>query len=312
LAHVLGAGGGAFAVFATEALVDKIRSADATFAGVGLNVALVLIALAVVLVPVGPARGAAVVALVVSTPLIWIFVFYGNGQSGSGWLRGIFLLSAAMYLGFYSLLWTRGRAVFLALTLLFVASYVEFEVHRQFESPTSAPTVLAFPGGALTDPFNAAHLSSASTNNLFQRTGDDQAIAALLLGVAFLAVGGALHRKRYSGAAVPFLVVGAIEGFAAAAVLGPNEGSLTLGGLLAAAVGALLALGGHGEGRRGSVWIGVIAVVVGVLVAITDWTTDRLGLAGYSALVALGLIGAAFALGQVLGEPPDGGEPTTP
>ncbi len=309
LGHVLAAGGGAFLVFAGEGLASKITSTNATAPGIIINVALVLLGIAIVLIPLGALRGAAVVVLALATPLIWIFVFYGNGQHGSGWLRGIYLLSAAMYLVFYSLLWTKGRAIFLALALLFVASYIEFEVHRQFEAPASAQTVVPFPGGLLTNPFGA-HVNNASLNTLVARTGDAQAIVALALGVLFLGAGGVMNRRGYRGVAVPFLVVGAIEGFAGAAIIGPNEGSVTLGAVLAVLVAALLAFGGAGEGRRGSVWIGVIAVVVSMLAMIAAWTHDDLGLAGYSALVALVLIGAALVIGPTLHEPADGGEPT--
>ena len=309
LAHVLGAGAGFFAVAATEELVSEIRSDNPTVPGIALNVLLVLVAVAVALAPVGPARGAAVVALVFATPLIWLYAFYGHNQPGIGWLRAILLLSAAMYVGFYVLLWTRGRAIFLALTLLFVASYIEFEVHRQFEASTSATTIVPLPGQAL-NPFNLRLNAGISPRSIAGRTGDDQAIAALLLGVGFLSAGCILTRKRYLGTAVPFLVIGAIEGFAAAAVLGPNEGSVVLGGLLAAAVGAILALAGVGEGRRGSVWIGVLAIVVSLVIVISDATHDHFGRAGYAALIAVGLLAIAWMLMRPLGEAPDSGEPS--
>jgi len=306
---VLAAGGGVFAVVATEALVEKIRSDNATLAGILLNVALLAVAFLVVLVPVGPPRAAAVVALVVTTPLIWVYAFYGNGQPGDGWLRLIYLLSALMFLGFYSIRWTKGRAIFLALALLFVASYAQFEAHRQFESrlgPISALPVPDAIAGAI-NPFEP-DLSVFSSPDLITRTGDVQAAVGLVFGVVFLGAGVVLQRKRYTGAAVPFLVVGAIEGFAAAAVLGPNEGSVTLGALLAIVVGALLAFGGHGEGRRGSVWIGVIAIVVSLLALIASFTHDTLGRAGYAVIAAAVLIGGSVLLGRALGEPPDGGE----
>jgi len=72
----------------------------------------------------GPARGTAGAAVVCETRIVWLFVFYGNNQSGSGWFRAVYLLSAGFYLIFYSLLWTRGRAIFLALALLFLPRYL--------------------------------------------------------------------------------------------------------------------------------------------------------------------------------------------
>jgi hypothetical protein len=318
IAHVLGAGAGVFAVAATEHLVVKISSDDLTLAGILLNAVLILVALAVALAPVGPARAAAVVALVVATPTLWLFVFYGNAQLGTGWFRAVYLLSAAMYLLFYSLLWTKGRAIFLALALLFVASWIQFEIHRQVESPKSAEAILVAPQALRRDigvatgltPVAPADAILVVVRNFGPATGNGQAGAALGLGVIFLAVGAVLIRKRYLGAAVPFLVVGAIEGFSGALVLGSNEGSPTLTGLLLVAVGLILGLAATGNTRRGSVWIGVIAIVLGLTAAIADWTSNTLGQAGYEALIAIGLLAVAWLLMRPLQEAPDGGEPS--
>jgi len=318
LAHVLGAGAGFFAVAATEHLVEKIASGDPTLPSILLNVALILVALAVALAPLGPVRAAAVVALVFATPILWLFVFYGNNQSGSGWFRAVYLLSAGFYLIFYSLLWTRGRAIFLALALLFVASYIQFEIHRQVESPKSAEAIVVSPRTL----FDVASLTTTTsgqnpaqttpnlaTSAISTNAGNYQAVTALGLGVIFLVAGGLLIRKRYLGSAVPFLVIGAIEGFVGAAVLGQNEGSATLLGLLIAAVGLLLGLAATGNARRGSVWVGVIAIVIGFTAAITGWTTDALGQAGYEALIAIALLAAGWLLMRPLQEAADGGEP---
>jgi hypothetical protein len=261
----------------------------------------------------GPIRSAGVVVLVLTTPLIWIYVFYGDviggagGQTDAGRLRGVYLLSAAVFLVLYAWQWTKGRAIFLGVSLLFIASYLEFEVSRQFESGSSA-TSLPFIGGALTNPFGVGQ-SPARASGLFSprtvRTGNITAGVALVLGVGFIVAAGLLIRRGFKGVATPFLVVGAIEGFAAAAVLGPNEGSVVLGGLLAAAVGVLLALAATGNSRRGSVWIGVIAVVVSILAVLADLTQDEWGRAGYSALVAVGLLLASLLITHRLHEPQD-------
>ena len=320
VAHVLGAGAGAFAVLAVEELVHQLASGNPTLPAVLLNGALALVALGVGAFVVGPTRGAAVVALVFTVPLFWLFVFYGNNQPGASWFRLVYLLSALIYLALYSLLWTRGRAVFLALFLLFACSYIQFEAHRQFET-THAGAVDAQTLVPVLVPFDiAANPSAQSTitsptfigqnlGSLITRTGDVEASIALALGVGFLVIGGVLIRRRYTGAAVAFLVVGAIEGFAAASVLGPNEHSVLLGGLLAATVGALLALAGTGNKRRGSVWIGVIAVVVSLSAIFLDATIDDLGRAGYYALGAVALLAIATGLGPMLQEPTDSDTP---
>lgn len=320
LGHVLGAGAGAFAVLAVESLVHKIASGNPTAPGVILNGVLALVALGVAVAVVGPTRGAAVVALVFAVPIFWLYVFYGNSQPGAGWFRLVYLLSALVFLGLYSLLWTRGRAIFLALFLLFATSYVGFEVHRQFETShpgaidaqTIIPVLVPFdlvanPSSQSTVESNA-FIGNAATNAI-TRTGDVEASVTLALGVGFLAIGAVLNRRGYNGAAVPFLVVGAIEGFAAASVLGPNEHSVTLGGLLAAAVGALLALGSTGNGRRAGVWIGVIAVVLSLSAVFVDATSNDLGLAGYYALAAVALLAIGTGIRPMLHEPVDDDEP---
>ena len=310
LAHVLGAGAGVFAVVAVEDLVVKISSDDLTVAGILLNLALVVVAIGVALLPVGPARATAVVALVLATPAIWFYVFYGNHQAGTGWFRGIYLLSAAMYLVFYSMLWTRGRAIFLALALLFVASYIQFEIHRQAEATRPPEAVVLSPQTvAPTALPDGRVVVTASIGDFVGHTGNATAGATLGLGVIFLGVGCLLVRRRYLGAAVAFLVIGAIEGFAGAIVLGVNEGSRTLFGLLLATVGLILGLAGTGNTRRGSVWIGVIAIVLGLLTTVTGWTTDVLGRAGYYGLIGLALLAAGFLLMRPLQEAPDSGEP---
>ena len=316
LGHVLGAGAGAFAVLAVEALVHKLASDNPTAPGVILNGVLALVALGIAVVVVGPTRGAAVVALVFSIPIFWLYVFYGNNQSGAGWFRLVYILSALIYLALYSLLWTRGRAIFLALFLLFATSYIGFEVHRQFESAhpgaidaqTIVPVLVPFdlianPAAQSTIESNA-FVGNAATNAI-TRTGDVEAAVTLALGVGFLGVGWVLNRRGYNGAAVAFLVVGAIEGFAAASVLGPNEHSVPLGGLLAASVGALLALGSTGEGRRAGVWVGVIAVVVSLSAVFVDATKNDLGLAGYYALAAVALLAIGTGIRPMLHEPVD-------
>jgi hypothetical protein len=291
-AHVLAAGAGAFAVFAVVELASKVTSTDATAPGILFNLALAVVAFVAGIFLPGPIRSAGVAILVLATPLIWLYVFYGNGQTSASGLRGVYLLSAAVFLVVYAWQWTRGRAVFLGFALFFIVSYLEFEVSRQLESGSSA-TNIPFIGGALTNPFGAGQsptrASSLLNPNAF-RTGNITATVALVVGVLFIVTAGLLIRRGCKGAATPFLVVGAIEGFAAAAVLGPNEGSVVLGGLLAVTVGALLALAGTGNSRRGSVWIGVIAVVVSLLAVLADATQDELGRAGYSALVAVGLL----------------------
>jgi hypothetical protein len=301
-AHVLAAGAGAFAVAATVALALEITSTDATAPGVLLNLALAVGAFAASLRLPGPVRSAAAVALALTIPLIWFFAFYGDGQGGTSGLRGIYLLSIGVYLVLFIASWSRGRAIFLALSLLFFASWLQFEIG------SSSGTVLPFQNQLQSNPFGT-HVSTSSSS-LFGHAGDDVATVALVLGLLYLGIAALLDRRRYVGAALPFIVIGAIEGIAGAIDLGANEHSVILGGLLTAVVGAaLVAIGAFGEARRGSIWIGVLAIVGGLVFVIGDAADSTLGFAGYAALIAIGLLGASLVLSGRLHEPPDGGEP---
>src|SRR5260370_13319414 len=175
-AHVLAAGAGACGVFAVVALAAEITSSDGTAPGILLSLALAVVAFVAGMFLPGPVRSMAVVILVLTTPLIWIYAFFGNGQNDIGWFRGVYLLSAAIFLVLFAWQWTRGRAVFLGFSLLFIASYLEFEVSRQFESCSSA-TSIPFLGWLLTNPSsgtlsNPGPLSSSFRSPTAVRTGN--------------------------------------------------------------------------------------------------------------------------------------------
>jgi hypothetical protein len=302
-AHVLAAGAGAFAVAATVALALNIASADATAPGVLLDLALAVVAFAAGMRLPGPVRSAAVVALALTNPIIWFFAFFGDGQGGTSGLRGIYLLSIVVYLVLYVVKWTRGRAIFLALSLLFLASWLQLEIG-------SGGAALPFQNQIQSNPFGT-HVSTSSSSLFgFGHAGDDVATVALVLGLVYLGIAALLDRRRVVGAATPFIVIGAIEGIVGSVIFGVNEHSVTLGGLLTALIGAVLvAIGAFGEARRGSIWIGVLAIVGGLVFVIADAADSTLGFAGYAALIAIGLLGTSLILTARWHEPPDGGEP---
>ena len=139
---------------------------------------------------------------------------------------------------------------------------------------------------------------------------------ALIIGLVFLGVGAALDRRGYAGAATPFVAVGAIETLAGAIVLGGND-SVLLGGLLAITAGAVVGLvGGHGDRRRATTWIGAIAVFGGCVAVISDIApSSAAGVGGIAFGFALVLGSIAWWLAPILGEPDDGDDrprPTAP
>jgi hypothetical protein len=238
--------------------------------------------------------------LVLAVPLLWLFAFFGGGSIGRGDLRGVYLLTLACYVVLYLFTWTKSRAVFLAGALLVFASWASFEV-----SDNSSSVV----------PFQS-RISVSNESSAFTNQSDDtdaEATMALVLGLVFLGVGTALDRRRYAGAATPFVAVGAIETLAGAIVLGGND-SVLLGGLMAIGAGAVVGLvGGHGDRRRATTWIGVIAVFGGCVAVIADIAPSSAAAVGGIAFgFALVLGSIAWWLAPVLGEPDDGDDRVPP
>jgi len=298
------------------AFVVEATSDDPTVPGVVLDLLLIAAALLVGLRAPGPIRAACVTAIVLATPLVWFFAFFGGGvgggSAGSGEIRGVYLLSLATYLLLYLFGWTRGRAVLLAGVLVFFASWVAFEVGGNDSS-----SVIPFQGEISSSSGSGTFgLSDSSSLTSTEDTTDSSATAALIVGLVLLGAGAALDRRGDAGAATPFVAVGAVETLAGAVVLGGND-SLLLGGLLAIAAGAVVGLvGGHGDRRRATTWIGVIAVFGGCVAVIGDIAPDSAaGVGGIAFGFALMLGSLAWWLAPMLGEPDDGDDrprPTAP
>ena len=314
--RVLGfcAGAGAFAVFAMVALVIEVTSDDATVPGVLLSLALGAAAFVLGTRFGGPVRAASVTVLVLVIPLVWAFALAGNGESERGSIRGVYLLSVVTYLVFYTLIWTRGRAVLLGLALLLLFAWIVSEVEGgsvPFEKTFQERTDTTFSTGGDTTFGDDNGVSFGDEGPDVTGAG----IASLVLGLGALAAGWTLDKRKKAGAATPFIAVGALFAIVGAAVLGFDE-SVIAGGLMAAAAGAAVGLvGGLGDHRRGSTWIGVLTIVGGLSAVIADLAGDStLAFAGMAAVLAAGLGFLALNLAPRLNEHPDGDEevPSTP
>jgi len=315
-AHVLGAAAGAFVVVAVVAFVVEVTSDDPTAPGVLFDVGLVAVALAAGFRAPGPLRAACVTAIVLAAPLIWFFGFSGGGDAGRAEIRGIYLLTLVSYLVLYLLTWTKGRAVFLAGTLLVFAGWAAFEMAGSdstnivpFQSEVSSSS-----GSASSTNFGITEGSSSFTSTDGTTDSiDSTAAITLVIGLAFLGAGAALDRKRYAGAATPFVAVGAFETLVGAIVLGGNTSAL-LGGFLAVAAGAVVGvIGARGDRRRATTWIGVLAVFGGLVAVLSDIAPNRAaGIGGMALGFAVALGSVAWWLAPVLGEPDDGFEPPPP
>ncbi|HZP28275.1 MAG TPA: hypothetical protein VFC99_04950 [Acidimicrobiia bacterium] len=312
--HVLGAAAGAFAVVAVVAFVVEVASNDPTAPGVGFDAALALAALVVGFRAPGPLRAAGVTILVLTAPIIWFFALFGSGGGGRSELRGLYLLTLVTYLVLYVVGWTRGRAILLAGALIFLASWVTFEVagnnatlvpfENQVSTPFSVPRSSGGTGSTLNDDGTSVTFNNENSN-------DDAAGAALAIGLAFLGIGALLDRRRFDGSATPFIAVGAIEAIVGAAVLGGRHGALA-GGLLAAAAGLVVGVvGAHGRNRRGSTWIGVLTIFGGLVAVLVDIApSTAAGIGGIAAGFAIGLGVIAVWIAPRLGEADDGGMPS--
>lgn len=299
-AHTLGAGAAAFAVFAVVALVFEITDDDPTLPGVGLNLALFLVAMFLGMQMAGPMRTAAVTAIVLTVPLIWFFLFLGDGGGGEGDTRVVYLATIVSYLVLYVLVWTRGRAILLGLALLFLFTWVVSEIDNSgsqvpFGNQVSQSADIPF--GGTSDPFGDTSSDDNST---------ETSTAALVIGLIYLGAAGALDRRKLAGAATPFIAVGAIATVIGATVLGFDE-SVLAGGLTLALSGAAVGLvGGLGMDRRFSTWFGVLMVVLGLFIVVGDTVDSNLGAAGFFAGLALVLAAAATFAAPRLHEFVDG------
>lgn len=315
--HVLGAGAGAFFVFATMSLVAEITDDNATVPGILFSVALMVAAAVLGAHAVGPIRSACITVFVLTTPALWFFVFSGNnGEATRGDARAIYLLSIAVYAVLFILLWSRGRGVLLAVLLIAFTIWVLFEVggdhggsipfSDQVSSSSSSSGSFSFDSG-----------SSGSGEPVFVEkdqgnTNTATEAVALSLGLIYLLAAWRLDRQNLRGLATPFIAVGAIAGIAGAISLGAED-SVLAGGLSAAAIGAIVGvIGGLGFQRRGTTWIGVIFIVGGLIAIAADTSDDPLGLAGLFALFAIALGALAILASQHLREYPDGDEQASP
>lgn len=287
-AHTLGAGAAFFAVAATFAVILEVTSDDASIPGVAFNLALAAVAYVMGMRLAGPARSAAVTVLVLALPLVWGFALFGNGGGGTGDARAFYLLNIVSYAALYLVGWTRGHNILVGLALLVLVVWLVFEVGSNNSAIPFQNTLES--NSSVNTPFSSGDRFGSNQNDDTTETS----ITALVMGLAYLGIGGVLDSRKLRGVATPFIVVGAIATIVGAVVLGADDSALA-GGLLAALSGAAVGLvGGFGINRRGTTWIGVLFVVGGLLTVLIDQASSYLGFAGLAAFVTLLL--AAVAL----------------
>ncbi|MEX0664060.1 MAG: hypothetical protein WD598_04730 [Acidimicrobiia bacterium] len=300
-AHVLGAGAGAFIVFATASLITEVTSDDPTLPGILFSVALLVIGTVVGAQISGPVRTGAVTLIVFAVPLLWNYVLFSDGGSGEGDLRIFYAVTIVSYAVLYTVLWTKGRGILLGLVLLLLFSWIVWEIDNgngalPFQGEvTSSESPLGGSGTPFID-------GSADAGDNTSETG----VAAMIIGLVYLGAAAALDRKKLAGAATPFIFAGLVATISGSVVLAVREDAI-VGGLLLALAGLLVGLvGGWGTDRRFSTWIGVILIVIGLTIVSADVANSNLGLAGMFAAMALGLGGLAWYAAPRLNEYVDG------
>jgi MFS family permease len=203
--------------------------------------------------------------------------------------------------------WTKGRAILLAGALLFLASWITFEVAGD-QNANVVPFQSQIDNSQL-----SGNLPNSSFTDSASDTTSTTAAAAGVIGLVFLATGAVLDRRGLRGTATPFIAVGAFEAIIGAIVLGGNE-SVLLAGFLAVGAGAVVGLvGGHGDQRRATTWIGVLTVFGGFVAIMVDIAPDSGWSTGGIALGFALIFGCiAWFLAPVLGEPDDGNDLPVP
>jgi hypothetical protein len=269
-----------------------------------LSLVLVVVAVAAGLRGPGPLRSACVTVLVLTVPLLWVFALVGDGEGGRGELRGVLLLTLFSYGALYLLSWTKGRAIFLAGALIVLTIWIATEVG---DSGSAVPF-----GGSLDTGSSSNDIGVAPAFD----TGDNDSTTnavVMLLGIAYLVVGGVLDQRRLSGAATPFVAIGAVTAIGGGIGLAAPE-STFLGGMVAVLIGAAVGIvGANGPQRRATTWLGVLSVFGGLVAILVDIApSSEAGVGAIALAFALGLGALAWFLAPVLNEPDDGNDPADP
>ncbi len=308
--HAAGGVAGILVAAAVVAFVVAATGDEPRVPGVAFTLALIIAALGAGFLVRGPVRSAAVSAIVLAVPLLWVFAILGGGDGVErGDFRLILLLTIASYVLLYLLTWTRGRAILLGLALLFAANWIVFEVASQ-DVPFAVGIVNGVQSQGVGDPTELLSGDDKST---------EAATATLVIAVVLLGTGIILDRRRRAGAATPLLLVGGLYAVNAAIAFGEEVDDVYAAGIFVALAGLAIGLAGSLGRRRGTSWIGSIVVLAGALTLIAQGTEDTatsgdgtaVRFAIYALLGAAVLLAVGIVVARQLDEPVDGGEPAT-
>jgi hypothetical protein len=299
----LGVGGGLYWSFGYVAQGFRINfdsdSASTSVSGEGrrfLGAALfVLLAAAGYLTMIvrrrGPLATAGAIGAAIGVPLALIFLSL-DLRSSDGVpfnLDLVFVLSVLIWLATYLFVpGARGRAFFLTLAALYLATYVEFKVAK----------------GALTSVVGSSSTSPLGVSVDNFGSGSLTAVA-LVFGLGYYALAVVLDRRGYAGAAVALVVAGFANTLA-----GVAYGVLTFKqvgtGVELIVLGVALSWYGGRFGRRFTTWAWAAALVVGIGLVVQKVLPDSPAGGGIT-LIVLGAVVVAVAqvVARAAHEPPD-------
>jgi hypothetical protein len=260
--------------------------------GIALSLLLVVVGYALVLgVRQGPLAIAGVATTIGAVPsLVWFLTLDTTGFGGA---------DSSAVLGFSALVWAasyaggggRGRAAYLGAA----GAAVWLLVMEQVEPVVGAPFSLFF----FVSPFATGNGGAA-----FDANG--LAVVALLFGAGYLVAARALDRRGLPGMATPFVAVGDVA-LLVGVVLLAFENEAVVVGLVATAVGALLAVFGSRRGRRATTWLGAFGVFAGMLAVVGDTVDEATPFGLVVMLVGAIVVASATVVSTAMGEPVEEG-----
>jgi len=240
----------------------------------------------------GPLATAGVAASALAVPPLLFFLTLDVNKTPPLSLDVVLLVSSVVWLVSYLVGPSRGHAFYLGAALLGIWLFVLEEVEGVFSFPFRLPALL----------FGSSSSSSTSDYQVVPSTSTVGTIS-LVFGIGYLVAARQLDHRSQRGFATPFFLAGLVSLFWGITLLSNDLQEIGTGiALVAAGIGVAI-LGATSE-RRGTTWIGGIAVFFGAAVLAGKLAGDDVdGLA--AALVMVGvvtiLIGSLFV--SAWGEP---------
>ena len=302
--HAAGGVAGLLIVAAIISFIAAIDNDDPQIAGIAFSIGLIVVAVAVGFWVRGPVRSAAVTCLVLALPLLWLFAVLGDADGvEQSDIRTVLLLIVVSYVALYAFdLDPRPRS------LSGRRTPHRFELVDLRDRRSEHSVWLRRARAAATRHRGKPVRCRRQQPNGGNRRRRDRG------GVARRGV--ILDRRRASGTATPFLVVGSIYAISGAITLGTDIDDVYATGAFVVLAGLAIGMAGTLGHRRATSWLGAIVLLSGAATVVIQGTDDSVsGNGSEEVFGAFALIAAAVLLvigvltARISNEPIDGGEP---